>query len=245
MRIPRFYLPVTFQQGKSISLDKPQAHYALTVLRLKDQRPIEVFDGKGNQAQAKLLVTGRKTADVLIEHCESINTESSLQTVLLQGISKGDRMDYTIQKSVELGVTAIQPLFTERCDVKLTGDRLDKKRTQWQDIAINACEQSNRNVVPTILPPLSYGDWLSTQTQVSGLVLSPTAKHSLQTLPSSLSEQSIHLLIGPEGGLTDDEISRGVQKGLTPIRLGPRILRTETASVAVLSALQTLWGDFH
>lgn len=245
MRIPRFYLPVTFQQGRSISLDKPQAHYALTVLRLKDQRPIEVFDGKGNQAQAKLLVTGRKTADVLIEHCESINTESPLQTVLLQGISKGDRMDYTIQKSVELGVTAIQPLFTERCDVKLTGDRLDKKRTQWQDIAINACEQSNRNVVPAVLPPLSYGDWLSAQTQVSGLVLSPTAEHSLQTLPSSLSEQSIHLLIGPEGGLTDDEISHGVQKGLTPIRLGPRILRTETASVTVLSALQTLWGDFH
>lgn len=245
MRIPRFYLPKTFQEGLSISLDKSQAHYALTVLRLKDQRPVEVFDGKGNQAQAKLLVTGRKTADVLIEHCESVNTESPLQTVLLQGISKGDRMDYTIQKSVELGVTAIQPLFTERCDVKLTGDRLNKKQTQWQDIAINACEQSNRNVVPTVLPPLSYGDWLSTHTKVSGLVLSPTAEHTLQRLPSSLSEKMIYLLIGPEGGLTEEEVLQGTQKGLTSIRLGPRVLRTETASVVVLSALQTLWGDFR
>ena len=245
MRIPRFYLPTTFKEGQSIPLDKPQAHYALTVLRLKDQRPIEVFDGKGNQAQAKLVVTGRRTAEVFIEQCDAVNTESPLHTVLLQGISKGDRMDYTIQKSVELGITTIQPIFTERCDVKLTGDRLDKKQTQWQEIAINACEQSNRNVVPTVLPPLSYYDWLNAQTEVSGVVLDPTAENTLNTLPSSLPCTAIFLLIGPEGGLTDDEVLQGTQKGLTPIRLGPRILRTETAGVVILSALQTLWGDFR
>jgi 16S rRNA (uracil1498-N3)-methyltransferase len=187
----------------------------------------------------------RRTADVVIESTASPVTESPLETVLLQGISKGDRMDYSIQKAVELGVTRIQPLFTERCDVKLSGDKLDKKRRQWQDIAINACEQSNRNVVPEIAQPETYQAWLKAANAPSGLVLSPTAEHSLTTLNPSLAESPIHLLIGPEGGLTDDEVDLAVAAGLTAIQLGPRILRTETAAPVILAALQTLWGDFN
>lgn len=245
MRIPRFYLPADLTAGQTLSLDKDQAHYALTVLRLKHDRPVEVFDGRGTCAQATLLHTSRRTADVVIESTASPATESPLETVLLQGISKGDRMDYSIQKAVELGVTRIQPLFTERCDVKLSGDKLDKKRRQWQDIAINACEQSNRNVVPEIAQPETYQAWLKAANAPSGLVLSPTAEDSLTTLNPSLAESPIHLLIGPEGGLTDDEVDLAVAAGLTAIQLGPRILRTETAAPVILAALQTLWGDFN
>ncbi|WP_024850436.1 16S rRNA (uracil(1498)-N(3))-methyltransferase [Hydrogenovibrio kuenenii] len=244
MRVSRFYLPEAFTEGATLSLTKEQAHYALTVLRLKHERPVELFDGKGTQAQATLIHTSRRTADVLINSVETPNTESPLKTVLLQGISKGDRMDFTIQKCVELGITDIQPLWTQHCDVKLQGDKLSKKEQHWQEIAINACEQSNRNVVPTILPSLSLDDWFKQNPKIAGLVLDPYASQSLNTLEDSLAKQTLHLLVGPEGGLTDDEVKNAQQHGMTPITLGPRILRTETAGMAVLSILQAKWGDF-
>lgn len=227
-----------------MTLSKEQAHYALTVLRLKNERPVELFDGKGTQAQATLIHTSRRTADVIIESIETPNTESPLYTVLLQGISKGDRMDFTIQKCVELGVTAVQPLWTQHCDVKLQGDKLTKKEQHWQDIAINACEQSNRNVVPKILPSLALEDWLQDHPQTTGLVLDPYASQSLNTLDESLAEQPLHLLVGPEGGLTEEEVKAATGHGMTAITLGPRILRTETAGMSVLSILQAKWGDF-
>lgn len=244
MRIPRLYCPANFAAGQTLTLSKEQAHYVLTVLRLKNERLIELFDGKGNQASGKLIITSRRTADVVIDATAEINTEPPLETILVQGISKGDRMDYTIQKTVELGINQIQPIFTEYCDVKLNGDKLEKKLQQWQDIAINACEQSNRNVVPKIMKAASYEAWLNNHSQINGLVLNPYAETSLKSLPTALAEAPIHLLIGPEGGLTDSEVKLAIEKGMTDTRLGPRILRTETAGVAVLSALQTLWGDF-
>lgn len=244
MRVSRFYLPEAFAEGATLSLTKEQAHYALTVLRLKHERPVELFDGKGTQAQATLIHTSRRTADVLIKSIEKPNTESPLNTVLLQGISKGDRMDFTIQKCVELGITEIQPLWTQHCDVKLQSDKLSKKEQHWQEIAINACEQSNRNVVPTILPSLSFHDWFKQNSKVTGLVLDPYASQSLNTLDDTLTKQTLHLLVGPEGGLSDDEVKTAQQHGMTPITLGPRILRTETAGMAVLSILQAKWGDF-
>lgn len=248
MRIPRFYLQADLHDGQRLTLDKDQAHYALTVLRLKDGRPVDVFDGKGTQARATLHATSRRSADIHIEACSRPMVESPLNTVLLQGISKGDRMDYSIQKSVELGIQRIQPLFTEHCDVKLTDDKLAKKRQQWQDIAINACEQSGRNFVPEVTLPMTLSDWLAQQTAsaspVQGLVLSPTASPSLSDLAKPDTHQPLNLLIGPEGGLSDDEVALACQHGFTAVRLGPRVLRTETASVVILSALQTLWGDF-
>ncbi len=244
MRISRFYLPNNYQVGQTISLSKEQAHYALTVLRLKDNRIVEVFDGKGTQALATLKQSSRRSADITITEISSPDSESPLNTILLQGISKGDRMDYTIQKCVELGVHEIRPLLTQHCDIKLNPQKLEKLHLHWQNIAISACEQSNRNVVPIIHPAETYTDWLANNTPAKGLVLNPYAKGGLNQVSVDLAKHPIHLLIGPEGGLSDAEVEQAVQAGLTDIQLGKRILRTETAGVAVLSALQLLWGDF-
>lgn len=244
MRVTRLFLEGHYQANQTITLPKEQAHYALTVLRLKNDYIIEAFNGEGLLAKGKLKVTSRRTADFEIESVEQTQNESPINTVLVQGISKGDRMDYSIQKAVELGVTAIQPIFTERCDVKLQNDKLEKRRTQWQAIVINACEQSGRTIVPEIRPIQTYQAWLDTLTQPFGFVLDPYAKQSLKTVLQPEITAPIHLLIGPEGGLTEGEVSQAQQAGLTPVQLGPRVLRTETAGPAVLAILQTLWGDF-
>lgn len=245
MRIPRFYLPGEYQPQQVITLHKEQVHYALNVLRLKNQHPVEIFNGQGLQASATLIVTGRRSADLCIESLSQPQNESPLHSILVQSISRGDRMDYTLQKAVELGVTQIQPIFSERCEVKLSGDKLEKRRDQWQSIVISACEQSGRCTVPEILPILPYADWLDSLPQpVFGLVLDPYASNTLQTLQAPETDRPVHLLIGPEGGLSTAEVEHAVNQGLTPIKLGPRILRTETAGPAILAGLQTLWGDW-
>ncbi len=246
MRISRLFLEGNYQENLTIPLPKEQAHYALTVLRLKNDYVIEAFNGQGLLATGKLIVTSRRTADFHIESVTKSDRESPLKTVLVQGISKGDRMDTSIQKAVELGVTAIQPIFTERCDVKLEVDKLEKRRDQWQAIVINACEQSGRTVVPKVLPIQSYQAWLAAQKSgqpIFGLVLDPYAENSLKTVTSPTVNTPIQLLIGPEGGLTETEVQQATQIGLTAVQLGPRVLRTETAGPAILAILQTLWGD--
>ena len=245
MRISRLFLEGHYQTNLTIPLPKEQAHYALTVLRLKNDYVIEAFNGLGLLATGRLIVTSRRTADFHIESVTQSNNESPLNTVLVQGISKGDRMDTSIQKAVELGVTAIQPIFTERCDVKLDADKLEKRRDQWQAIVINACEQSGRTVVPKILPIQTYQAWLESieDSTPFGLVLDPYAEHNLQNVQPPETDQTIYLLIGPEGGLTEQEVEQASSQGLTPIQLGPRILRTETAGPAILAGLQLLWGD--
>lgn len=245
MRIPRLYLPGEYAPKQVIALTKEQTHYVLTVLRLKNQHPVEVFNGNGLQAMGTLIVTGRRSADLCIESLSEPQVESPLNTVLVQSISRGDRMDYTLQKAVELGVTRIQPIFSDRCEVKLSGDKLEKRRDQWQSIVISACEQSGRCLVPEILPILTYQAWLESlgNEAVFGLTLDPYAQHNLNTVSQPEASMPIHLLIGPEGGLTEQEVEQATQKGLTPIRLGPRILRTETAGPTILAGLQMLWGD--
>jgi len=250
MRITRLYLKGDYQANHTIALPKEQAHYALTVLRLKNDYLIEAFNGKGLLATGKLIVTSRRTADFAIETVKEVNNESPLNTVLVQGISKGDRMDYSIQKAVELGVTAIQPVFTERCDVKLHTEKLEKRQMQWQAIVINACEQSGRNVVPEILPIQNYQAWLNEKQAIQnsadflGLVLDPYSNTSISNIKPPSANTPIHLLIGPEGGLTDAEVEQAKTLDFIPVQLGPRILRTETAGPTVLAILQSLWGDF-
>jgi len=245
MRIPRLYLPGDYAPEQVIALSKEQVHYVLTVLRLKNQHPVEVFNGQDLQAKGTLIVTGRRSADLCIETVSSPTVESPLNTILVQSISRGDRMDTSIQKAVELGVTAIQPIFSERCDVKLNDDKLEKRRTQWQQIVISACEQSGRCRVPEILPIQTYSDWLTNldESAVFGLVMDPYAKHKLQTATPPPANQPIYLLVGPEGGLTAQEVEQACQKGLTAIQLGPRVLRTETAGPAILAGIQIVWGD--
>ncbi|MBN2646386.1 MAG: 16S rRNA (uracil(1498)-N(3))-methyltransferase [Thiotrichales bacterium] len=245
MRIPRLYLPADYAIGAELPLEREQAHYVLTVLRLKNQHRLQLFDGQGQQAEAILHSHGRREASIQITHVSWAQNESPLNTILLQGISRGDRMDYSIQKAVELGVSAIQPLFTERCEVKLEGDKLEKRRSQWQSIAISACEQSSRAKVPTLLPLLTFNDFFSQETPLAGVVCDPYAQLGLQQLAAPNLSQPWHLLVGPEGGLSEAEVTLAVSRGLNAVQLGPRILRTETAGPAMLAIAQALWGDWQ
>jgi len=243
MRTVRLHLPVEFISGQTLSLTKEQAHYALTVLRLKNNTVLELFDGQGNLAQGTLLVEGRRDASVQVGTVSQSHNESPLDTILLQGISRGDRMDYSLQKAVELGVKAIQPLFTERCEVKLKDDKIDKRRAQWQAIVINACEQSGRAFVPEVLPLMTLKEFWQQNPSIQGIVCDPYAQQTLAQMATPNSEQPLNILVGPEGGLTDEEVELAVQQGCTAIQLGPRILRTETAGPAMLAIAQSLWGD--
>ncbi len=244
MRIPRFYLPADYQPGLVVALNKEQSHYALTVLRLKNGHQLQVFDGQGQQAEAQLQVINRREAQVQLgEQISRPGCESPLKTLLLQGISRGERMDYSLQKAVELGVTAIQPLFTERCEVRLDEDKAEKRRQQWQALVISACEQSGRCVVPEVKPLITLNDWLAENRHQPGLVLDPYSSQTLNTLAAPDFSQVLAILIGPEGGLSEQEVAQAQTQGFQGIRLGPRILRTETAAPVILSLLQGRWGD--
>jgi 16S rRNA (uracil1498-N3)-methyltransferase len=184
----------------------------------------------------------RNRAEVSVGNYIVRETESPLHVTLAQGVSRGERMDYTIQKAVELGVTRIVPLISERCEVRLEGERLTKRVQHWQAVAASACEQCGRNRVPPVLAPVPLNSWLAEPVHGLRLVLNPLAPATLTSL-STPDDRLITLLIGPEGGLSDAEVKRAQQSGFVGIRLGPRILRTETAAVTALSALQMLWGD--
>jgi 16S rRNA (uracil1498-N3)-methyltransferase len=191
-----------------------------------------------------------------VKSIKKVECESPIKVTLAQAISSGDRMDFTIQKAVEMGVTAIQPIASQRSVVKLSGERAEKRREHWQNIVISACEQSGRALVPEVAAPLTLVNWLDliapSPSQGEGwgegkkfqikLLLSPTATQTLQDLAKPMGE--ICLLIGAEGGLTADEIDLAVTYHFIPVRLGNRVLRTETAALAALAAMQTLWGDF-
>ncbi len=183
----------------------------------------------------------KKSAQAAINQVEEKRAESPLNIHLGQGISRGDRMDFTLQKSVELGVNTITPLFTERCGVKLNKERLAKKVEQWQKIVISACEQCGRSAIPEVKEPITLTEWLAQQTDALKLNLHPKAEHSIMSLP--IENQRVRLLIGPEGGLSDDEINQASQANFIDVLLGPRILRTETAALTAITALQCRYGD--
>jgi 16S rRNA (uracil1498-N3)-methyltransferase len=240
----RFYSPSPLTIGVTAVLSENAAAHATRVMRLKVGDTLTLFCGDGVDYQCALVGVEKKTASVEVLSQEKINNESPLNMRLLQGISSGDRMDYTIQKAVELGVTEIFPLSTERSVTKLSGDRAEKRVEHWQGVAIAACEQSGRAVLPKIHFPLTLAQWLSQHdTQQSlNLLLNPVAAKTLAQLTKP--ENQIHLLIGPEGGLSPGEIELANQNNFQSIVLGPRILRTETAALTAISSMQTLWGDF-
>ena len=240
----RFYSPNPLTIGVIAALSENAAAHATRVMRLKVGDTLTLFCGDGVDYQCALVSVEKKTASVEVLSQEKINNESPLNMRLLQGISSGDRMDYTIQKAVELGVTEIFPLSTERSVTKLSGDRAEKRVEHWQGVAIAACEQSGRAVLPKIHFPLTLAQWLSQHdTQQSlNLLLNPVAAKTLAQLTKP--ENQIHLLIGPEGGLSPGEIELANHNNFQSIVLGPRILRTETAALTAISSMQTLWGDF-
>lgn len=241
MRIPRIYTPQPLHTGTRIPLDENAFSHAVRVLRLASGDALTLFNGQGGEYAAVLIEVNRKQAIAEIQGFNNHEAESALNISLGQCISRGEKMDYTIQKAVELGVTAITPLFSERCGVRLDTERMERKLEHWQAIVIGACEQCGRNRIPIVHPPQTLGDWLTACPPGLHLVLSPTATATLHDL--SVPAAPLALLLGPEGGLTDAEIDAAIQSGFSGIRLGPRVLRTETAAVATLSAIQTLWGD--
>ena len=241
MKTIRVYYADQLEAGQTFQLDKPTSHYLLRVLRLKEQQIFTLFNGEDGEYTARLETAG-KIAIAYIESSSNISIESNLKIHLLQGISKGDRMDFAIQKSVELGVDKITPVLCDRTVVNLKGDRLDKKLQHWQSIAISACEQCGRNFLPQISTIKHLPDVLQSNEGHLKLLLDPLSEHTLHNIKPS--DNYISILIGPEGGLTDHEKALAIQGDFSGIRLGPRVLRTETAALAAITSVQLLWGDF-
>ncbi len=242
MRIPRIYSSTPLSRESRIFLDERALHYVARVLRLKPGAELSLFDGKGREYRAILGTAGKREAEVEILEQIERDVESTLQIVLGQGISRGERMDYALQKAVELGVKRIVPLLTERSGVNLSSARAEKRQRHWQGVAISACEQCGRNYVPLVEGPQSLAAFLSSCRSEAKILLDPGSKWSLKELSPPLDNKLV-LLIGSEGGLSEGEIKQAQQAGFMGIRFGPRILRTETATVVALSALQLCWGD--
>jgi len=240
MRIPRIYTANNLEPNRKTILGIQASSHILHVLRLKLGSPLILFNGTGGEYNAELYAIDKQRAIIQIQQFIDKQVESPLKINLAQGISRGEKMDYTIQKAVELGVYKITPLFTERCNIKLSGERLQKRISHWQSIAISACEQSGRTHIPKVAFAQDLNTWIIQDHPGLCLTLYHQATNSLANLKSS---SAVTLLIGPEGGLSDYEINLTCQQNFTPIRFGPRILRTETAALAAISILQSKWGD--
>lgn len=241
MRLSRIFLDTQLQAGTRVTLDPRAARYAGQVLRLRPGQRLTLFNGDGNDWAAELLTCDRRHCSAQVHERLTAEPRPDRALHLGIGISRGDRMDTAIQKSVELGVTAITPLRTERSTIQLDDERCAKRVTHWRGVTIAACEQSGRSRLPNLHPATSLSTWLAEHQ--GGLLLHPTATATLATLPPPTGD--ITLLIGPEGGLAESEQYQARAAGYTAIRLGPRILRTETAPLAALAAIQALWGDFR
>lgn len=240
--MPRFYLPENLSVGQTVALPDNIVRH-LNVLRVRPNENITLFDGKGKAHTARLTILEKRRAEAEILHEDTADTESPLNITLIQSISSGDRMDFTLQKSVELGVTAIQPVISERCIVRLDGERAAKRLARWQEIVISACEQSGRNTVPPVLPIIGYREALDKiPSESTKLIMSINRARKLGDIrhPSG----TIVFMVGPEGGWTEQEEQQAFEAGFQAVTLGKRILRTETAPLAAIAAMQTLWGDF-
>lgn len=242
--MPRFYCPPPLPSAGSFDLPQDAAHHASRVLRLREGSPVEIFDGQGNECQGIIARLDGKQVVIGDISASNVDRESPLPVLLAQALSSSEKMDWVIQKATELGVAAIQPLDTERSVARLSAERIAKRLEHWRQVAISACEQCGRNKLPEIHAPLDIMIWLQ---QIPG---TPGGKFML--LPqgaASLHEQEkpqgeVVLLVGAEGGFTQAESASALRCGFTPIRMGARVLRTETAAIAGLAAVQTLWGDF-
>jgi 16S rRNA (uracil1498-N3)-methyltransferase len=241
MRTPRIYTPQTLAGSSFVELEQQASHHINKVLRMQEGDSIILFNGDGFDYTARIDSIHKKSLSASINDAIVRETESPLSIHLGIGISKGDRMDWIMQKATELGVTAITPLFTERTEVRLKGERLEKKHLHWQQIIISACEQSGRSVLTKLAPATRIDLWTTSNDAEKKFVLH---HRSTQSLDSEDTPKSIALLVGPEGGLSEAEIKAAEKQNFDALALGPRVLRTETAPLAALSVLQYLWGDF-
>lgn len=239
MRLSRFFIDAPLSLGQH-ELPEAQAHYIGRVLRHAAGDAVQLFDGSGQEFLGELIEVGKKSVRVELRQAVPGLPESPLAIHLGQGLSRGERMDWAIQKATELGASQISPIVSERCEVRLKDERTDKRMAHWRQIAISACEQCGRSTIPTIHPPIGLSDWLTQVRADLKLVLHPVAA----PWASHPQPQTLAFLIGPEGGLSDAEVVQAQSQGFHAARLGPRVLRTETAPVVALSVAQQLWGDF-
>jgi len=243
MRCPRIYSAQVLALGAQITLEADAAHHLARVLRLPIGAPLILFNGDGNEYPAEIIALDKKNVVVVISNVLTEARESPLAIHLGVAISKGERMDWVIQKATELGVTEISPLQSERVEVRLHGEREEKKLAHWRAVAISACEQCARNRIPVIDDVQPLFNWIENIQVDAKFVLHHRSVAVLDA--QNAAPKSVALLIGPEGGLSELEINAAEQRGFQSLRLGPRVLRTETAPLAALSVLQFLWGDLR
>lgn len=241
MRIPRFYCPVALQAPSTLELPDRTYHHAIQVLRLKVGEPLILFNGQTATDYLAVLETiTKRSALVRIESYTAIQRESPFALTLALAIIKPDKMDFALQKAVELGVTAVQPLLTERSVIRVLKDKQDKKLQHWEGILIAACEQSGRTQIPELKQPLTLEEYLNQPALGTRIILSPTAQ---QALGNTLKTAGIEMMIGPEGGFTEEELEQCIHAEVQAFSLGPRILRAETACMSALTLLQYHYGD--
>ncbi|MEM7280276.1 MAG: 16S rRNA (uracil(1498)-N(3))-methyltransferase [Pseudomonadota bacterium] len=236
----RLYVDQTLEPGSKLELSATQAHYLSRVLRVRTTDRILVFDGNGLELNASVELLTKNSAQLDLASVSRRDPKPDLAVTLIQAIAKGEKMDWILQKCTELGVTHIQPVVTKRTVVKLDKDKAQKRLTRWQSVMNSACEQSGRTYVPTISEPTNLSDALKADVERK-VLFAPTAKRSLKDLDAP--SKTLAVLIGPEGGLDELEIQQAVDQGFDAVRLGPRILRTETAAVTGVALVQSLWGD--
>ena len=243
MNQPRFYCREVLAPGAHIDLPEPVARHAVRVLRLPPGAPVVLFDGRAGEYEAHIERIEKDPVVAALGAWRDVERESGLVVTLIQAVQSGEKMDYTVQKAVELGVSHIVPVDSRRSVARLAGERAARRVAHWQGVAAASCEQCGRNQVPQVAPVEKLEIWLA---RPSGgalrLMLAPDAEQSLADLPPA---KRVELLIGAEGGLAPQEIVAARQAGFQPVRMGPRTLRTETAGLAALAAMQALWGDFR
>jgi 16S rRNA (uracil1498-N3)-methyltransferase len=243
MNMPRFYCHEVLSPGAPFELPEPVARHAVRVLRLPPGAAMVLFDGRGGEYEARIELIEKNRVLVQLGDWRDVERESRLSVSLVQAIQAGEKMDFTIQKAVELGIANIIPVDSRRSVTRLSGERAAKRVAHWQGVAVSACEQCGRNRVPPVASLEKLEHWLARPAQPGlRLMLAPEAECSLVDLPPV---KDVQLLIGAEGGLDPQEMLAAKQAGFQAVRLGPRVLRTETAGLAALAALQALWGDFR
>lgn len=241
--IPRFHCPFPLAPGAQVELPEQAAHHAMKVLRMQAGDSVILFDGQGGEWLAEILGAG-KTARVALKEFNDRDSESPLDITLVQALPSGDKMDWVVEKCVELGVTTLQPVAAKRSVIRLSAERMARRVAHWSGIASAACEQCGRNRVPIVAPVLDLPQYLAKAMAQNArrLLLAPEGSTALQALGKPL--EPVIVMVGPEGGWEEGEMQAAHTAGFTAVRLGPRVLRTETAGAAVLAAMQAVWGDF-
>ncbi len=242
MRVIRIYQPGTYSIGDLVDLSPEASQHLAVVLRCTSGTLVHLFRGDNHEFMGKIHTIQKKIVQVRIEGVQQVDRESPAVIHLAQALSKGDRMEWVIQKAVELGVASITPLITQHCSVKLHNDRLSKKRGQWEQIIIAACEQCGRNRIPLLHPFQNLSEYVQRPLEGLKIVLAPSSEHKPLL---SFTEQPIHVVVGAEGGFSTSEMENLKQQDFQPLSLGPRILRTETAAIAAIAAIQSHWGDMQ